>query len=190
MSFEDDDVPVDKTNKQTTLVKDLEENRKMKNNHREDIPIVEEIQDEMDLDDELVEQNKETLESNNDIWSSINETLKDLKESTNNKQITKPCKAEKSSLIKDKFQPMKDCKDSLLDDLSSSQNPELDSWPFNDDILKDEITGDNADIWASTNEIMRSISESLSDVKAVKPTTSKSTLRDKKNQVESGHHKL
>eukprot|EP00090_Calanus_glacialis_P001582 TRINITY_DN11151_c0_g1_i2.p1 TRINITY_DN11151_c0_g1~~TRINITY_DN11151_c0_g1_i2.p1 ORF type:complete len:1784 (-),score=477.31 TRINITY_DN11151_c0_g1_i2:958-5901(-) len=183
--FEDDDVPVAKTNQQTNLVKDVEENRKIKNNPREEVPIVEEIQDEMDLNDVLVGKNKETLESNNDIWSSINETLKDLKESTNNKQITKPCKVEKSSLTKEKFQPMEDCKDSLLDDLNSSQNSELDGWPYNGDILKDEITGDNADIWASTNEIMRSISESLSDVKAVKPTTSNSTLRDKKETKSS-----
>jgi signal peptidase I len=137
--FEDDDVPVTKTNHQTNLVKDIVENRKIKNNHREEAPIVEEIKDEMDLN-ELVGQNKEILESNNDIWSSINETLKDLKESTNNKQITKPSKVEKSSLIKEKFQPMEDCKDSLLDDLNSSQSSELDGWPYNGDILKDEIT--------------------------------------------------
>merc|ERR1711892_1426500 len=80
--------------------------------------------------------------------------------------------------------PMDDCKDSLLDDLNSSQDSELEGWPIGYD-LKDEITGDNIDIWASTNEIMRSISESLSDVKTVKPTTSSTTLRDKKESKSS-----
>ena len=42
-----------------------------------------------------------------------------------------------------------------MDDLNSSQNSELDGWSFGGDNLKDEITGDNIDIWASTNEIMR-----------------------------------
>merc|ERR1712128_202907 len=98
--------------------------------------------------------------------------------------ITKNCKKKKSSLTKEKFQPMDDCKDSLLDDLNSSQDSELEGWPIGYD-LKDEITGDNIDIWASTNEIMRSISESLSDVKTVKPTTSSTTLRDKKESKSS-----
>jgi len=59
-----------------------------------------------------------------------------------------------------------------------------DGWGFGGDNLKDEITGDNIDIWASTNEIMRSISESLSDVKTVKPESS-TTLRDKKESKSS-----
>merc|ERR1712066_375971 len=84
------------------------------------------------------------------------------------------------SITKDKHQDLEDCKDSLLDDLNSSNNSELDGWPFDGDNLKDEITGDNIDIWASTNDIFRSISESLSDVKTVKPEESSTTLRDEK----------
>merc|ERR1719357_235457 len=134
----------------------------------------------MDLTDELVKDNEEEADTDTDIWSSINDTLEDLKESTNKKPITKCSKEKNSSSTKEKHQALDDCKDSLLDDLNSSQNSELDGWSFGGDILKDEITGDNIDIWASTNEIMRSISESLSDSKPIKPSPSKSTLRDKK----------
>merc|ERR1712130_143793 len=99
------------------------------------------------------------------------------------KQITKSGKSESSSITKEKHQDLEDCKDSLLDDLNSSNNSELDGWPFDGDNLKDEITGDNIDIWASTNEIMRSISESLSDVKTVKPTKPCREIREKQYRI-------
>merc|ERR1712130_631949 len=132
---------------------------------------------------ELEKDNEDETDMGGDIWSSINETLDTLKESTNKKQITKSCKSESSSITKDKHQDLEDCKDSLLDDLNSSNNSELDGWPFDGDNLKDEITGDNIDIWASTNEIMRSISESLSDVKTVKPTKPCREIREKQYRI-------
>merc|ERR1712106_1146535 len=172
-----------KLGKQTAVINESTQNKEKPKKISE--PLMEEVQDEMDLRDELVEDNEETAEIDNDIWSSINETLKDIKESTSKQSIAKPCTTAKSSVTKEKFQPMEDCKDSLLDDLNTSQNSGFDGWPFDGDNLKDEITGDNIDIWASTNEIMRSISESLSDVKTVKPTTSSTTLRDKKESKSS-----
>jgi len=162
----------------------LEEKYQKKANKPEMLtPFVEEIEDETDLQDRSEDVN-EPNSSNNDIWNSINETLKDLKESTNNKQITKQCRRERTPVVKEKIQPVDDCKDYLLDDLNSSQNSELDGWPIGCD-LKDEITGDNIDIWASTNEIMRSISESLSDVTTSKPTPSISCLQNKKESKAS-----
>eukprot|EP00092_Neocalanus_flemingeri_P005869 GFUD01006317.1.p1 GENE.GFUD01006317.1~~GFUD01006317.1.p1 ORF type:complete len:3795 (+),score=856.15 GFUD01006317.1:678-11387(+) len=188
--YEFDDEDVIEGNKSTqkkhlskcSRTTEIDDNTEMKAKDKEiHKPLVKEIEDEMDMQDNIME---ETEESNNDIWSSINETLNDLKESTNNKEIPKKSKREKSSLTKEKVQPIDDCKDSLLDDLNSSQNSELDGWPMGYD-LKDEITGDNIDIWASTNEIMRSISESLSDVKTAKPATIPSCLKNKKESKSS-----
>merc|ERR1712130_228429 len=107
---------------------------------------------------ELEKDNEDETDMGGDIWSSINETLDTLKESTNKKQITKSGKSESSSITKDKHQDLEDCKDSLLDDLNSSNNSELDGWPFDGDNLKDE--------------------------KTVKPETT-TTLRDKKESKSS-----
>jgi len=174
--FEDEEL-LDKT-KNSKATDGLEKEEKLKQNvlKNKSKDTVEKVEDAM-LQDEFTNYENE---DDGDIWSSINETLKDIKESTNSKIKPKVDNKKRTYIRKEDTKEDDSCRDSLLDDLNSSQASAIDSWSYDGDILKDEITGDNIDIWASTNEIMRSISESLSDSKPIKPSPSKSTLRDKK----------
>merc|ERR1712228_1010036 len=174
--FEDEEL-LDKT-KNSKVTDGLEKEEKLKQNvlKNKSKDTVEKVEDAM-LQDEFTNYENE---DDGDIWSSINETLKDIKESTNSKLKPKVDNKKRTYIRKEDTKEDDLCRDSLLDDLNSSQASAIDSWSYDGDILKDEITGDNIDIWASTNEIMRSISESLSDSKPIKPSPSKSTLRDKK----------
>merc|ERR1711879_282834 len=67
------------------------------------------------------------------------------------------------------------------DIFNTSFGSDFEGWPSCSDV-KDEITGED-DVWASTNEILRDIEISMSDVKASKSKTEKSNKE--KNKEES-----
>merc|ERR1712013_592794 len=92
--FEDDDPPLENQSKieihhdykTEAIQKSLDNQMQSK---KDIIPALDEHKKETDLADELVKDNEEEAEIETDIWSSINDTLEDLKESTNKKPITK-----------------------------------------------------------------------------------------------------
>ena len=132
----------------------------------------------------------EALESDNgdlskdDIWSSFNNIKDDIWSSVNDiKRQQRESKTEK--LLKNKRkneQEISKENTKLKEDIfNTSFGSDFEGWPSCSDV-KDEITGED-DVWASTNEILRDIEISMSDVKASKSKTEKSNKE--KNKEES-----
>jgi len=113
------------------------------------------IEDLVDMD--YMNAAKDSIETNGDIWDSINESLMDIGTDT-----MKATKVECKTIEK---------KDDFDLDLASTKKCDFD-WA---DGLKDEFADDNTDIWASTKEMMDQISMSLEASPPLKPKAEQKT---------------
>ena len=132
--------------------------------------------------DEDVESDDGEL-SKDDIWSSFNNIKDDIWSSVNDiKRQQRESKTEK--LLKNKRKneqeiPKENTK--LKEDIfNASFGSDFEGWPSCLDV-KDEITGED-DVWASTNEILRDIEISMSDVKASKAKSEKTNKEKNKDE--------
>ena len=109
-----------------------------------------------------------------DIWSSVNDIKRKQDQSKTEKLMKKKRKNDKEvTVTTENIKPREDL-------LNSSFGSEFEGWPPGLDV-KDEITEDD-DVWASTNEILRDIEISISDVKAAKSKTERSGTKEKSKE--------
>ena len=134
------------------------------------------------IDEDLYSDNGDL--SKDDIWSSFNNIKDDIWSSVNDiKRQQRESKTEK--LLKNKRKNEQEIKTKentkLKEDLfNTSFGSDFEGWPPCLDV-KDEITGDD-DVWASTNEILRGIEISMSDMKASKANTEKGNKEKSKDE--------
>jgi len=119
------------------------------------------VESKANLEDKIINEEDDIWSSFNnikeDIWSSVNDIKRQQRESKTEK-LRNRRKNDKDKFIEN-IKPKEDL-------LNSFTGPEFEGWPACSEV-KDEITEDD-DVWASTNEILRDIEITMSDVKASK----------------------
>ena len=120
------------------------------------------VESNANLEDKIINEEDDIWSSFNnikeDIWSSVNDIKRQQRESKTEKLMKNRRKNDK-----DKFTENIKPKEDLLNSFTGS---EFEGWPACSEV-KDEITEED-DVWASTNEILRDIEITMSDVKASK----------------------
>ena len=134
------------------------------------------VESKEDLEDNITKDEDDIWSSFNnikdDIWSSVNDIKRQQRESKTEKLMKNKRKNDKEKSTEN-IKPKEDL-------LNSSIGSEFEGWPPCLEV-KDEITEED-DVWASTNEILRDIEITMSDVKASKTKTERVSSKEKSKE--------